>query len=172
MRARISDFCCWCWGDLPKSVVENLVCTVRSENVWMFGGMTACTCTYLACTYRLDYMRNMWRYTLLITLLHLCILVTGPRQRYPLDTHDKNQNESYERTTRILLLFLMLLLPDVDGDARSHSASRGTTVHHVVMLSVPLLFIVGIFSLASMRERDMDLHHSQHHEKHVQTWCW
>jgi hypothetical protein len=54
---------------------------------------------------------------------------------------------------------------DGDGDARSHSTSRGTTANHVVMLSIPLLFIVGIFSLASMRERDMDLHHSrQQHE--------
>ena len=33
----------------------------------------------------------------------------------------------------------MLLLPAVDGDARIHITSRGTTVHHVVMLSVLLL---------------------------------
>ena len=102
--------------------------------------------------------------------------LTGPRQRYPLDTHDKNQNQSYERTTRILLLFLILLfLVTMNGDAKNHSTMRRTTVNHVVMLSAPFLFIFGIISLASMRERNMDLHHSRHHEwvyHHVPPWCW
>lgn len=84
--------------------------------------------------------------------------LTGPRQRYPLDTHDKNHTNKNSIT-------LSNDPPGGDGDARSHSTSRLTTVHHIVMLSVPLLFIVGIFSLASMRERDMmDLHHSRQHE--------
>jgi len=82
---------------------------------------------------------------------------TGPRQRYPLDTHDKNHTNKNSIT-------LSNDPPGGDGDARSHSTARGTTGHHVVMLSVPLLFIVGIFSLASMRERDVYLHHSRHHE--------
>jgi hypothetical protein len=89
--------------------------------------------------------------------------MTGPRQRYPLDTHD-NKNHMNNKNS--------ITNPppgndgdgDGDGDARSHSTIRLTTVHHIVMLSIPLLFIVGIFSLASMRERDMDLHHSKHHE--------
>jgi hypothetical protein len=50
----------------------------------------------------------------------------------------------------------------MNGDAKNHSTMRRTTVNHVVMLSAPFLFIFGIFSLASMRERNMDLHHSRH----------
>jgi hypothetical protein len=83
--------------------------------------------------------------------------LTGPRQRYPLDTHDKNHMNKNSIT-------LSNDPPGGDGDARSHSTARGTTGHHFVMLSVPLMFIVGIFSLASMRERYADLHHSRHHE--------
>ena len=65
--------------------------------------------------------------------------VTGPRrQRYPLDTHDKN----HMNKNSITLLSNAPPGNDGDGDARSHSTSRLTTVHHIVMLSVPLLFIV------------------------------
>jgi hypothetical protein len=53
--------------------------------------------------------------------------LTGPRQRYPLDTHDKNHTNKNSIT-------LSNDPPGGDGDARSHSTARGTTGHHFVML--------------------------------------
>ena len=171
MRARISDFCCWCWGDLPKSVVENLVCTVRSD-VWWNDSMYL----YIPCLYL-----STWLHAQYVTVYSVdyftALMYTRDRSSAKISSrHSRQESESIIRTTRILLLFLILLfLVTMNGDAKNHSTMRRTTVNHVVMLSAPFLFIFGIISLASMRERNMDLHHSRHHEwvyHHVPPWCW
>ncbi len=108
--------------------------------------------------------------------------LTNPRQRQvnP-DAHRgkrrmRNDNYFQHRSTNTIIKrkwrhFDAFLGHSFDGNMEYEKSAISTGRKkdtfrklYVVMLLAPILFIIGILVLASMRERDMDHHHSFHHK--------